>query len=191
MICFICTPFSFLANISGNGIPGRAISHPEILEKPRVAEVLSWKEEEPMTTVRNIMRRKGNGVYSVAPESTVVAALQLMLDKDVGALVVIKENAIGGIFSERDFARKVILKGKSVFEAKVSDLMTPEVITVTPDQSIDECMTLMTANRIRHLPVIENRALVGIVSIGDIVAALISEKEQLIVQLENYISGAR
>jgi CBS domain-containing protein len=137
------------------------------------------------------MRRKGNGVYSVAPESTVVAALQLMLDKDVGALVVIKENAIGGIFSERDFARKVILKGKSVFEAKVSDLMTPEVITVTPDQSIDECMTLMTANRIRHLPVIENRALVGIVSIGDIVAALISEKEQLIVQLENYISGAR
>ena len=144
-----------------------------------------------MTTVRNIMRRKGNGVYSVAPDSTVVAALQLMLDKDVGALVVIKENAIAGIFSERDFARKVILKGTSVFEAKVSDLMTPDVITVTPDQTIDECMTLMTANRIRHLPVIENRALTGIVSIGDIVAALISEKEQLIVQLENYISGAR
>lgn len=144
-----------------------------------------------MTTVRNIMRRKGNGVYSVAPDSTVAAALQLMLDKDVGALVVIKDNAIAGIFSERDFARKVILKGTSVFEATVSDLMTPDVITVTPDQSIDECMTLMTANRIRHLPVLENRALVGIVSIGDIVAALISEKEQLIVQLENYISGAR
>ena len=144
-----------------------------------------------MTTVRNIMRRKGNGVYSVAPDATVAAALQLMLDKDVGALVVMKDNAIAGIFSERDFARKVILKGTSVFEAKVSDLMTPDVITVTPDQSIDECMTLMTANRIRHLPVIENRALVGIVSIGDIVAALISEKEQLIVQLENYISGAR
>ena len=137
------------------------------------------------------MRRKGNGVYSVAPDSTVVAALQLMCDKDVGALVVIRDNVIAGIFSERDFARKVILKGTSAFEAKVSDLMTPEVITVAPDQSIDECMTLMTANRIRHLPVIENRALVGIVSIGDIVAALISEKEQLIVQLESYISGAR
>ncbi len=144
-----------------------------------------------MTTVRNIMRRKGNGVHSIAPDSTVMAALQLMLEKDIGALVVIKENAIAGIFSERDFARKVILKGNSILDARVSDLMTPDVITVTPDQSIDECMTLMTANRIRHLPVLENRTLVGIVSIGDIVAALIAEKEQLIVQLESYISGAR
>jgi CBS domain-containing protein len=144
-----------------------------------------------MTTVRNILRRKGHNVYSVTPEATVAAALETMLDKDIGALVVIKEGAIAGIFSERDFARKVILKGRSVFDAQVKDLMTPDVITVTPDQSTDECMALMTANRVRHLPVLENRGVMGIVSIGDVVEALISEKEQLIVQLENYISGTR
>ncbi len=144
-----------------------------------------------MTTIRNILRRKGHGVHSVAPDATVAAALELMLDKDVGALLVTKEGSIGGIFSERDLARKIILRGRSVLDAQVKDLMTTDVITVTLDQSIDECMALMTANRIRHLPVLENRVLVGVVSIGDIVEALISEKEQLIVQLESYISGSR
>jgi len=144
-----------------------------------------------MTTVQNILRRKGHGVYSVSPDTTVTVALELMLEKDIGALMVIQDGALAGIFSERDFARKIILNGRKTLEAKVRDLMTSDVITVTPDQSIDECMVLMTTHRIRHLPVIENRKVTGIVSIGDAVAALNSEKEQLIVQLENYITGAR
>ena len=144
-----------------------------------------------MTTVQNILRRKGHGVFSVSPEASVSVALEMMRDKDVGALVVMQEGTLVGIFSERDFARKVILKRQTTFDAPVQDLMTSDVITVTPDQTIDECMALMTDHRIRHLPVIENRKVVGVVSIGDAVAALNSEKEQLIVQLENYISGAR
>jgi CBS domain-containing protein len=144
-----------------------------------------------MTTVQNILRRKGHAVFSILPDTTVSVALELMLEKDVGALLVIQNGDLAGIFSERDFARKVILKGRAAIDLPVKDLMTTDVITVTPDQSIDECMALMTNHRIRHLPVVEHRRVTGIVSIGDAVAALNSEKEQLIVQLENYITGAR
>ena len=144
-----------------------------------------------MTTVRNILQAKENQVVSVSPETLVSTALEMMAEKNIGALVVTKDGALAGIFSERDFARKTVSKGRLAYDSVVQDLMTSIVFTVAPTQSIDECMAVMTAKRIRHLPVLENQKLIGVVSIGDIVKAVISEKEQLIAQLENYITGAR
>jgi CBS domain-containing protein len=144
-----------------------------------------------MTTVRNVLQAKGNPVISVSPDTMVSTALELMAEKNIGALVVMKDGALAGIFSERDFARKTALKGKLAFDSIVGDLMTSIVFTVAPVQSIDECMAVMTAKRIRHLPVLEDQRLIGVVSIGDVVKAVISEKEHLIAQLENYITGAR
>lgn len=149
------------------------------------------REEEAMTTVRNILQDKGNAVWFASLETPVVDALHTMAEKNVGALLVLKENDVVGIFSERDYARKLVLHGRSPAEAKVKDIMTSDVISVKPEQSIDECMALMTAKHIRHLPVLENRKVVGLISIGDVVKAVISEKEYLIKQLENYITGAR
>jgi CBS domain-containing protein len=114
-----------------------------------------------------------------------------MAEKNVGALVVVKDGALAGIFSERDFARKVVSKGKAALDGIVKDFMTSIVFTVTPEQSIEDCMAAMTAKRIRHLPVLDNQRLTGVVSIGDIVKAVISEKEHLIQHLENYITGSR
>jgi CBS domain-containing protein len=144
-----------------------------------------------MTTVRNILQAKGNEAISVSPETLVSTALELMADKNIGALVVMKDGTLTGIFSERDFARKTVSHGRAALESTVKELMTSIVFTVTPEQSIDECMSAMTAKRIRHLPVLENQRLIGVVSIGDVVKAVISEKEHLIAQLENYITGAR
>lgn len=144
-----------------------------------------------MTTVRNILQTKGAEVWSVEPETPVMNALRIMDEKNIGALVVARGGSVLGILSERDYARKLVLKGRSTTEATVQDLMTPSVITVTPDQSMDRCMELMTSKRIRHLPVVENGKLIGLISIGDVVKAVISEKEDLIKQLENYITGAR
>lgn len=144
-----------------------------------------------MTTVRNILQMKGNDVWSVGPETPVTSALNMMSDKNIGALVVVRENTVLGILSERDYARKLWLKGRSVDSATVQDLMTTGVITVTPDLSMDRCMDLMTSKRIRHLPVVDNGRLVGLISIGDVVKAVIAEKEFLIKQLENYITGTR
>ncbi len=144
-----------------------------------------------MTTVRNILQTKGPEVWSVEPETPVMNALKIMDEKNIGALVVIRGGAVLGILSERDYARKLVLRGKSTNESTVQDLMTPVVVTVTPDQSMDRCMELMTSRRIRHLPVVENEKLIGLISIGDVVKAVISEKEFLIKQLENYITGAR
>lgn len=144
-----------------------------------------------MTTVRTILQTKGPEVWSVEPEMPVMAALRIMDEKNIGALVVARAGSVLGILSERDYARKLVLKGKSTIEATVHDLMTPAVVTVTPDQSMDRCMELMTNKRIRHLPVVENDKLIGLISIGDVVKAVISEKEFLIKQLENYITGAR
>lgn len=144
-----------------------------------------------MTTVRTILQTKGPEVWSVEPETPVMAALRIMDEKNIGALVVTRAGSVLGILSERDYARKLVLKGKSTTEATVHDLMTPAVVTVTPDQSMDRCMELMTNKRIRHLPVVENDKLIGLISIGDVVKAVISEKEFLIKQLENYITGAR
>ena len=144
-----------------------------------------------MTTVRNILQTKRPEIWSVEPKTPVMTALKLMDEKNIGALVVARAGSVLGILSERDYARKLVLKGRSSSDATVQDLMTSSVITVTPDQSMDQCMDLMTSKRIRHLPVVENDKLIGLISIGDVVKAVISEKEFLIKQLENYISGAR
>ncbi|MDP2886340.1 MAG: CBS domain-containing protein [Ignavibacteria bacterium] len=144
-----------------------------------------------MTTVRNILQSKGPEIWSVEPETPVMAALKIMDEKNIGALVVARGGSVLGILSERDYARKLVLKGRSSSDSTVQDLMTSSVITVTPEQSMDQCMDLMTSKRIRHLPVVENDKLVGLISIGDVVKAVISEKEFLVKQLENYITGAR
>jgi CBS domain-containing protein len=144
-----------------------------------------------MTTVRNILQSKGPEIWSVEPETLVMAALKLMDEKNIGALVVARGGSVLGILSERDYARKLVLKGRSSSDSTVQDLMTSSVITVTPEQSMDQCMDLMTSKRIRHLPVVENGKLIGLISIGDVVKAVISEKEFLVKQLENYITGAR
>jgi CBS domain-containing protein len=147
--------------------------------------------EGAMTTVQNILQSKGSQVISVSPETRVSTALELMAERNIGALVVTKDGILAGIFSERDFVRKTALKGVSAYDSAVKDLMTSIVFTVAPTQSIEECMSVMTARRIRHLPVMEHQRVLGVISIGDVVKALISEKEHVIQQLENYISGAR
>jgi CBS domain-containing protein len=142
-----------------------------------------------MYTVRQLLKVKGGAVWSIAPEATVYEALQLMADKNIGALVVVKDRKVVGIFSERDYARKVILHGKSSKTVTVGELMTKEVLYVSPDDTIENCMALMTAKRARHLPVLENSHLVGVVSIGDVVKEIISDREFTIQQLEKYITG--
>ncbi|HVO23671.1 MAG TPA: CBS domain-containing protein [Candidatus Margulisiibacteriota bacterium] len=142
-----------------------------------------------MKTVRDLLKQKGRAVWSVAPGSTVYDALQLMADKNIGALLVIDGGRPVGIFSERDYARQVILKGKASKDTPVRDVMTSRVVFVRPEQSIEECMALMTDKRFRHLPVLEEGQLAGLLSIGDVVKAVISEKDFLIEQLANYISS--
>ncbi len=145
-----------------------------------------------MQTVRGLLRDKGSQVYSVAPEASVYDALNLLAEKSIGALVVLtREGDLVGIVSERDYARKVELLGKIARETPVREIMTERVVCVRPDQTVEECMALMTNKRIRHLPVIEGNTLIGIVSIGDVVKAIISEQEFMIAQLENYITGVR
>jgi IMP dehydrogenase len=143
----------------------------------------------PMTTVKQILDTKGYTVWSIHPHESVFAAIEQMAEKEVGALVVLADDALVGIISERDYARKVILKGRSSHETTVQDIMTPHVIYVRLDQSIEECMALVTERRIRHLPVLDNRRVVGIISIGDLVKTIIAEQQFMIEQLEHYISG--
>lgn len=143
-----------------------------------------------MLLVRQLIQTKPGDIWSVPPTATVYETLQLMADKDIGAVLVVDEGRLVGIFSERDYARKVFLKGKSLEDTPVGMLMTHTVFYVTPDQSIEECMALMTEKHIRHLPVIENERLVGIVTIGDLVKAVISEQQVLIRSLEHYITGS-
>ncbi|MFQ5856802.1 MAG: CBS domain-containing protein [Anaerolineae bacterium] len=142
-----------------------------------------------MKTVRQVLRCKGHAVWCVAPDASVREALQLMAEKDVGALLVLEADRLVGVFSERDYARKVVLKGRSSEDTPVREIMTQEVVHVCPDQTIEDCMALITDKRVRHLPVLEDDQLVGIVSIGDVVKAIISEQEFIIEQLENYIYG--
>lgn len=142
-----------------------------------------------MINVRIVLREKGGEIYSVSPGTTVFDALTLMADKNIGALVVLEEKKITGIFSERDYARKVILKGKASKEITVGEIMTSTVVTVRPASTVEECMTLMTEHRIRHLPVMEGEELIGVISIGDVVKAIISDKDFMIQQLEHYITG--
>lgn len=140
------------------------------------------------TTIRQLLRGK-HDVYSIAPEATVLEALQLMADKNVGALLVLKEGRLTGIFSERDYARKVVLQGKASKETPVAEIMTAKVVTIDPDRSAGECMALMTEKRFRHLPVMENGQLLGVISMGDAVRAVVEEQRFTITQLESYISS--
>lgn len=144
-----------------------------------------------MRTVEQILRHKGNLFWSVTPDTMVYEALQLMAEKDVGALLVLETGRLAGIISERDYARKVILKGKSSLATPVRAIMSPQVATVEPRQTVEECMALMTAKRVRHLPVVTEGNVVGVVSIGDLVKASLDEKDFLINQLERYITGTR
>ena len=144
-----------------------------------------------MTTVRSVLQSKGSSIWSIVPDALVFDALKVMAEKNVGALLVMEGNQLVGIFSERDYARKVVLKGESSHNIAICNVMTSGVISVAPDQSIEDCMALMTGKHIRHLPVLENSKLVGMISIGDVVKAIISQHEDTIKQLENYITGAR
>jgi len=144
-----------------------------------------------MKTVQQILAKKGAGIYTISPKATMFEALTLMADADVGALLVLENDRVAGILSERDYARKVILKGKVSRETLVSEVMTVDVVKVSPSTLVDECMGIMTAKRIRHLPVVEDDKLVGLISIGDVVGAVIDEEEFVIEQLTSYIKGSR
>lgn len=140
-----------------------------------------------MRTVRRLLQAKGSTVWAIAPDALVSEALRLMADRDVGALVVIEDDRVAGIITERDVARKALLHGRLTDDVRVRDIMTDRVLYVRPDQSVDDCMALMTDKHLRHLPVIESGQVVGVVSMRDVVADLIAEKTFLITQLENYI----
>jgi CBS domain-containing protein len=140
-----------------------------------------------MNTIRHILQIKGNDLWSISPNATVFEALRLMAAKDVGALLVTDQDRMVGILSERDYARKIILQGKTSRETLVREIMTPVVFTIHPDQTVDECMDLMTQRRIRHVPVIEGDTLLGIISIGDVVNHIIHRQRKTISRLEGQI----
>ncbi len=144
-----------------------------------------------MKTVKQLLQGKGRDIWSISPDASVYEALLFLAEKDIGALLVLEDEKLKGILSERDYARKVILRGKSSRDTPVREIMTTKVFYVRPDQTIEDCMALMTDKRIRHLPVLEDNEVVGVISIGDVVKAIISEQEFMIAQLENYITGVR
>ena len=140
-----------------------------------------------MTIVRHLLERKGGTIFSVKPADPVLAAIRMMAERHVGALLVMQEGRLSGIISERDYARKVILLGRSSADTAVEQIMSAPVITVTPAQTVQECMKIMTEQRVRHLPVVEAGKVIGMISIGDLVKAVIEEQQQQIEQLESYI----
>ena len=142
-----------------------------------------------MGTVNTILKAKGNTTFTIIPDTMVYNALEIMVEKNVSALLVMENEKLAGIFTERDYARKVILKGKASKETKIAEIMTSDLITVAPDTSIDNCMRLMTGKHIRHLPVVENGQLAGIISIGDVVKYIIEEQKFIIENMEHYITG--
>ena len=142
-----------------------------------------------MHTIGQLLEAKGKKFWSIAPNSTVFEALQLMAKKNIGALLVIQNEKLAGIFSERDYARKVILEGKSSKETTVGDLMTREVFYIDPKDTLKESMAVMTAKSIRHMPVLENERLIGIVTLGDVVKQIIADQKFTIRELRKYISG--
>lgn len=140
-----------------------------------------------MTTVRTLLQGKGRAIYSVEPQAAVLDAVRLMAEHRVGALMVMRGGALEGIVSERDYARKVILRGRSSADTPVRDIMSAPVLTVSLDTSVQECMQLMTDRHVRHLPVVEGARVLGMISIGDLVKAVIAEQQAQIEQLESYI----
>ena len=139
--------------------------------------------------IREILGNKGGAVWTISPDETVFAALQMMADKNVGALLVTKEGKLVGIVSERDYSRKVVLLGRSSRKTAVREILSGHLVQVTPDHTVEECMRLMTENRIRHLPVLDGGKIAGVVSIGDLVNWIISVQNSAIHQLETYITG--
>ena len=140
-------------------------------------------------TAGQVLKVKGYGFHGIGPDATAYHALELMEEKNVGALLVVEDGTLLGVFSERDYARKVVLKGRSSKTTTVRDIMSGPPIAVKPDLTLKECMVLMTRNRVRHLPVMNNEAIMGVISIGDTVNALIAEQESTIDELEGYIAG--
>jgi CBS domain-containing protein len=141
-----------------------------------------------MGKVKDILRDKGNTVYSVESTIMVIRAIELMCEKNIGGLLIVDSGKLEGIFTERDYARKLILKGKSSMNTPISELMTKNPFTIAPDNTIEDCMDMMTSRHIRHLPVVEGDTLIGIISIGDVVKHIIEEQKDIIEHLENYIS---
>lgn len=142
-----------------------------------------------MKTVRQLLDAKGGRVVSVKSSSSVYEALKVMADCDIGAVLVMDEGALVGVMSERDYARKVILMGKSSHETPVREIMSGRIVSVQPRQTVSDCMALMTSNRVRHLPVIDEGRILGVLSIGDLVKETIGEQQRIIAELENYIHG--
>jgi len=139
--------------------------------------------------IREILSQKGSTVWSVAPESTVLEAIQMMADKNVGALLVTKDGRLLGVLSERDYTRKIVLKGRSSKDTPVRDILSGHVVSVSPEHTVEECLRLMTEHRIRHLPVMDGTIILGVISIGDLVNWIISAQSSTIQQLETYITG--
>ena len=142
-----------------------------------------------MKRVKDILIAKGNETFSITPDTSVYDAVHLLAEKEIGALLVMEGPLLVGIFSERDYARQIILKGRSSENTKVREIMTSKVLHATPENDTGECMTMMTDNRIRHLPIIHDSQVVGVISIGDLVRSIIAEQESTIVDLKKYISS--
>lgn len=142
-----------------------------------------------MIKVKELLDRKGHELWYTSPDAMVYEALRILAEKDIGAIMVMKKDKLVGMFSERDYARKLVLKEKASKESKVKDIMSKEIVVVKPDDTIYDCMALMTNRRVRHLPVMENNRIVGLISIGDVVNAVIHDQKVIIQDLEKYILG--
>ncbi len=142
-----------------------------------------------MKKINLILEKKGRQVFSVIAATSVFDALQVMMEKNISALLIMENEELLGIFTERDYARKLILQGKSSKETKISEIMTPNLLTLTSNSTIDQCMEIMTDKKIRHLPVLENNYVIGMISIGDVVKFIIEDQKQTIEQLESYIAS--
>ena len=153
------------------------------------AEVNYLPKDFAMKTISQFLDHSQRAIYSVSPDDTIRQALEVMALHNIGALLVLKEQQLVGIFSERDYARKVVLKGKSSNHAKVSEVMTSKLITINTNHSIDQCMQIMTDNHIRHLPIVNDTQVMGLISIGDVVREMIAYQKSMIEQLQSYIAG--
>lgn len=142
-----------------------------------------------MASVKQLLEAKGHDIWSIDPDASVYDAIEMMADKEIGALVVMEGDSLVGVLSERDYARKVVLQGRSSKKTKIREIMTSRVAYAKPEQSVEECMAMMTEKRVRHLPVLEGARLLGLISIGDLVKAIIEEQKHTIRALEQYISG--